>query len=88
VFKSKVMDTDEKFSYTFTKAGTYPYYCSIHPKMTGNGRREVKVGLYIERQRKCLFLTAARVAAITLRSLLNEYDRRLDTIRNHGSGNR
>ena len=34
-FKSKVMDTDEKFSYTFTKAGTYPYYCSIHPKMTG-----------------------------------------------------
>jgi plastocyanin len=35
VFKSKVMDTDEKFSYTFTKAGTYAYYCSIHPKMTG-----------------------------------------------------
>ena len=35
VFKSKVRDTDEKFSYTFTKAGTYPYYCTIHPKMTG-----------------------------------------------------
>ena len=35
VFKSKVMDTDEKFSYTFAKAGTYPYYCSVHPKMTG-----------------------------------------------------
>jgi plastocyanin len=35
VFKSKVIDTDEKFSYTFAKAGTYPYYCSIHPKMTG-----------------------------------------------------
>ncbi len=35
VFKSKVMDTDEKFSYTFTKPGTYSYYCSIHPKMTG-----------------------------------------------------
>lgn len=35
VFKSKVMDTDEKFSYTFTKAGTYPYYCTIHPRMTG-----------------------------------------------------
>jgi plastocyanin len=34
-FKSKVMDTDETFSYTFTKAGTYSYYCSIHPKMTG-----------------------------------------------------
>jgi len=35
VFKSKVRDTDEKFSYTFTKAGTYPYFCSVHPKMTG-----------------------------------------------------
>ena len=35
VFKSKVMDTDEKFFYTFTKAGTYAYYCSVHPKMTG-----------------------------------------------------
>ena len=35
VFKSKVRDTDEKFSYTFTKAGTFPYFCSVHPKMTG-----------------------------------------------------
>jgi plastocyanin len=35
VFKSKVLDTDERFSYTFTKPGTYPYYCTIHPKMTG-----------------------------------------------------
>jgi plastocyanin len=35
VFKSKVLDTDEKFSHTFAKAGTYPYFCSIHPKMTG-----------------------------------------------------
>jgi len=34
-FKSKVRDTDEKFSYTFTKAGTYSYFCSVHPKMTG-----------------------------------------------------
>jgi len=36
VFKSKVLDTDEKFSFTFSKAGTYPYFCSIHPKMTGS----------------------------------------------------
>jgi plastocyanin len=35
VFKSKALDTDDKFSYTFTKAGTYGYFCSIHPKMTG-----------------------------------------------------
>ena len=35
VFKSKVLDTDEKFSFTFNKAGSYPYFCSIHPKMTG-----------------------------------------------------
>ena len=33
-FKSKVLDTDEEFSYTFTKPGTYGYFCSIHPKMT------------------------------------------------------
>jgi plastocyanin len=36
VFKSKVLDTDETFSYTFRKAGTYPYFCSVHPKMTGS----------------------------------------------------
>jgi plastocyanin len=35
-FKSKVLDTDEKFSFTFAKAGTYPYFCSIHPKMTAS----------------------------------------------------
>jgi amicyanin len=35
VFKSRVMDTDEKFSYTFSKPGTYEYFCSVHPKMTG-----------------------------------------------------
>ncbi len=35
VFKSKVLDTDEKFSSTFSTPGTYPYFCSIHPKMTG-----------------------------------------------------
>lgn len=35
VFKSKVRDTDETFSYRFSKPGTYPYYCSVHPKMTG-----------------------------------------------------
>lgn len=35
VFKSKVLDTGDKYSFTFSTAGTYPYFCSIHPKMTG-----------------------------------------------------
>jgi plastocyanin len=34
-FKSKVLDTDEKFIYVFAKPGRYPYFCSVHPKMTG-----------------------------------------------------
>lgn len=34
-FKSKALDTDDNFSYTFSKPGTYSYFCSIHPKMTG-----------------------------------------------------
>jgi Icc protein len=34
-FASPVLDTDEQFSHTFDWAGTYNYYCSIHPKMTG-----------------------------------------------------
>ena len=34
LFKSKALDTDEKFAYTFSQPGTYKYFCSIHPKMT------------------------------------------------------
>jgi plastocyanin len=34
IFKSKALDTDDHFSFTFTKPGTYNYYCAIHPKMT------------------------------------------------------
>ncbi len=34
-FKSKVLDTGEHFSFTFTKAGLFPYFCSLHPHMTG-----------------------------------------------------
>jgi len=34
-FKSRVLDTDEKFAFTPSKPGTYSYFCSIHPKMTG-----------------------------------------------------
>ena len=34
-FKSPVLDTNETFSHTFDVAGTFKYYCSIHPRMTG-----------------------------------------------------
>src|SRR5215471_17343098 len=34
-FKSPVLDTDQQFSYQFDAPGTYTYFCSIHPKMTG-----------------------------------------------------
>jgi len=34
-FKSKALDTDDKFSFTFTQPGSYSYFCSIHPKMVG-----------------------------------------------------
>jgi len=32
-FKSGGLDTDDKFSFTFAKPGTYSYFCSIHPYM-------------------------------------------------------
>lgn len=35
LFKSRALDTDDKFSFTFQKPGTNGYYCSMHPKMTG-----------------------------------------------------
>ena len=34
-FRSKTLDTDEGFSFTFTAAGGYKYFCSLHPHMTG-----------------------------------------------------
>ena len=34
IFKSKALDTDDHFSFTFSKPGTYEYFCAIHPKMT------------------------------------------------------
>lgn len=34
-FKSAAMDTDDKFEFRFTEPGEYPYYCRMHPKMTG-----------------------------------------------------
>jgi plastocyanin len=34
-FSSPVLDTDQKFSFTFTDPGSYGYFCKIHPMMTG-----------------------------------------------------
>lgn len=34
-FRSKTLDTDDNFSFTFTAAGDYKYFCSLHPHMTG-----------------------------------------------------
>jgi plastocyanin len=34
-FKSKVLDTGDRFSFTFAKAGQFGYFCSLHPHMTG-----------------------------------------------------
>src|SRR5579864_3503180 len=34
-FRSKALDTDDKFTFTFSTPGTYEYFCSLHPHMTG-----------------------------------------------------
>ncbi|PYI75634.1 MAG: amicyanin [Verrucomicrobia bacterium] len=33
--KSTALDTDQEFTITAGIPGTYTYYCSVHPKMTG-----------------------------------------------------
>lgn len=35
VFKSKVLDSGDHFSFTFAKPGQFGYFCSLHPHMTG-----------------------------------------------------
>jgi plastocyanin len=34
-FNSKALDTDDKFSLMFATPGSYDYFCSLHPHMTG-----------------------------------------------------
>ena len=34
-FRSKALDTDDSFSYTFDSAGTFDYFCALHPHMVG-----------------------------------------------------
>lgn len=33
-FRSKPLDTDDRYSFTFTQPGTYDYFCGLHPHMT------------------------------------------------------
>jgi plastocyanin len=44
LFKSKALDTDDKFSFTFSTPGTYDYFCSLHPHMTGTILVEAATG--------------------------------------------
>ena len=34
-FRSKALDTDDSYSYTFASAGTFDYFCGLHPHMVG-----------------------------------------------------
>jgi amicyanin len=43
-FKSKALDTDDSYTFTFTTPGVYEYFCSIHPHMTGKIVVEAKTG--------------------------------------------
>jgi plastocyanin len=43
-FKSKALDTDDSFSFTFKEAGTFDYFCSLHPHMTASIKVEGTVG--------------------------------------------
>ena len=35
LFKSSGLDTDDQYTMTFAKAGTFPYFCGLHPHITG-----------------------------------------------------
>ncbi|MGA7386236.1 MAG: cupredoxin family copper-binding protein [Methylocella sp.] len=34
-FHSKALDTNDTFEFTFAKAGTFAYFCGLHPQMQG-----------------------------------------------------
>ena len=34
-FRSKALDTNDSFSFTFASAGTFDYFCGLHPHMVG-----------------------------------------------------
>ena len=49
-FRSKPLDTEDKFSFTFTTLGTYKYFCSLHPHMTGTIVVEAATGSIAPKQ--------------------------------------
>jgi amicyanin len=34
-FRSKALDTDDSYTFTFASAGTFDYFCGLHPHMVG-----------------------------------------------------
>jgi plastocyanin len=42
--KSRALDTDQSFSFTFTTPGTYQYFCYVHPHMVGTIVVEASTG--------------------------------------------
>jgi plastocyanin len=44
ITRSKALDTDDSYSFTFTTPGTYTYFCYIHPHMTGTIMVEAATG--------------------------------------------
>ena len=43
-FRSKALDTEDKYSFTFTTPGTFEYFCGLHPHMQGSIVVEAGVG--------------------------------------------
>ena len=43
-FKSKALDTDDSYTFTFTTPGVYEYFCSLHPHMTATVVVEAQTG--------------------------------------------
>ncbi len=44
LFKSRALDTKDKFSFMFATPGVYEYFCSLHPHMTGAIVVEAAIG--------------------------------------------
>ncbi len=49
-FRSKPLDSEDKFSFTFTTPGSYKYFCSLHPHMTGTIVVEAATGSITPKQ--------------------------------------